>query len=46
MIFLEALFHFGGDPPVPIKAATAPKAPVTAAAAKATANNSMIKSPR
>src|SRR5215475_4482407 len=28
------------DPPVPIKVATTPKAPVTAAAAKATANNS------
>src|SRR5262249_27010487 len=36
----EGPFQFGGDPPVPIKVATTPKAPVTAAAAKATANNS------
>src|SRR6516165_5289953 len=36
----EEPFQFGGDPLVPTKAATTPKAPVTAAAAKATANNS------
>src|SRR5262249_44077484 len=36
----EGLFQFGGDPPVPIKVATTPTAPVTAAAAKVTANNS------